>query len=208
MIIYRICQTLCRLAGAVFFRLRVHGREFMPETGGALIVSNHVSFLDPPLIGCSYREPIHYLARKTLFKGPFAWLLPRIQVIPVDRGKADMAGLKRVLAMLKDNQRVLLFPEGTRSPDGSVQAAEAGVGFIIAKCGTPVVPMRIFGAHEAFPRTARFPRPGRVHVVAGPPVDFSSLPAGLSGRELYEAYAAAVMRAIAALADPRSPADH
>lgn len=203
MIAYRICHTLCRIFGAVFFRLRVHGREHMPEAGGALIVSNHVSFLDPPLIGCAYRQPIHYLARKSLFSGPFAWLLPRIQVIPLERGKADMAGLKRVLATLKNNERVLLFPEGTRSPDGSIQAAEAGVGFIIAKCGTPVVPMRIFGAHEAFPRDAKFPRPGSVHIVAGPPVDFSSIATGLSGRELYEAYAAEVVKAIAELKDPR-----
>ena len=203
MIVYRICHTICRVFGAVFFRLRVHGREHMPESGGALVVSNHVSFLDPPLIGASYHQPIYYLARKTLFKGPFAWLLPRIQVIPVERGKADMAGLKRVLAMLKDNQRVLLFPEGTRSPDGTLQEPEAGVGFIIAKCGTPVVPMRIFGAHEAFPRNSKLPRPGRVHVVAGPPVDFTSIPAGLSGRELYEAYAAAVMKGIGDLSDPR-----
>ncbi|MFM7181794.1 MAG: lysophospholipid acyltransferase family protein [Verrucomicrobiales bacterium] len=203
MIVYRICHTLSRVFGAVFFRLRVHGREHMPESGGALIVSNHVSFLDPPLIGCAYRQPIFYLARKTLFKGPLAWLLPRIQVIPVDQGKADMAGLKRVLAMLKSGHRVLLFPEGTRSPDGSLQAAEAGVGFIIAKCGTPVIPTRIFGAHEAFPRHSKFPRPGRVHVVSGPPVDFSTIPAGLSGRELYEAYAATVMLAIGRLQDTR-----
>ena len=203
MIVYRICHTLCRIFGATFFRLRVHGREHMPESGGALIVSNHVSFLDPPLIGCAYRQPIFYLARKTLFKGPLAWLLPRIQVIPVDQGKADMAGLKRVLAMLKSGHRVLLFPEGTRSPDGSLQSAEAGVGFIIAKCGTPVIPTRIFGAHEAYPRHSKFPRPGQVHIVSGPPVDFSTIPAGLSGRELYEAYAATVMDAIGKLPDPR-----
>ena len=204
MIVYWTIHALCRVFCMVFCRLRVVGREHMPESGGALLVSNHVSFLDPPIVGSAFREPIHFLARKSLFKGFFIWLLPRIQVMPLDRGKPDMAGLKRVLAKLKDNQRVLLFPEGTRSPDGAPQPAEAGVGFIIAKASVPVVPMRIFGAFECYPRSAKFPKPGKVTLVVGPPVDFSSIPPDLSGRDLYQAYADAVMRAITALRTERS----
>lgn len=197
--IYQIIHVLCRTFCAVYCRLQVVGREHMPESGGALLVSNHVSFLDPPVVGSAFREPIHFLARKSLFKGIFTWLLPRIQVMPLDRGKPDMAGLKRVLATLKDNQRVLLFPEGTRSPDGGLQPAEAGVGFIIAKCGMPVIPLRIIGAFECYPRSALIPRPGKITLVAGPPIDFSMIPPHLSGRDLYQAYADQVMVAIGKL---------
>ena len=143
-----------------------------------------------------FRNPIYCLARKSLFKGFFTWFLPRINVMPVDRGKPDMAGMKRVLQLLKEGNRVLLFPEGTRSHDGSLLPGEAGVGFMIAKCGVPVVPVRISGAFECYPRSASFSQARQNHHTAGPPVDFSAIPEGLTGRDLYQAYADAVMAAI------------
>jgi len=197
--IYRLAHTLTRIVGRLAFRHRVLRRECLPESGGALIVANHVSFLDPAMIGVSFQNPIHYLARKSLFKGFLGWLLPRIQVLPVDLGKGDLASLKRVLKLLKEGNRVLIFPEGTRSPDGSLQPAEAGIGFLIAKAEVPVVPVRLFGAHACWPRAARWPRPGRITVVAGPAVDFPALPEDLSGRERYQACADEVMKALAAI---------
>lgn len=197
--IYWISHTLARIVGRIFFHHRTLHRDLVPESGGALIVANHVSYLDPPMIAASFRKPIYCLARKTLFKGFMAWLLPRIQVLPVDRGKGDLAGLKRILNLLKEGNRVVIFPEGTRSRDGKLQPAEAGVGFIIAKCEVPVIPMRIFGAFECFPRTAKFPRPGWITVVPGPPVDFSGIPAEITGRERHQACADEVMKALAAI---------
>lgn len=196
-VIYWLAHTLSRLAGRVFFRHRTLHREFLPEVGGALIVANHVSFLDPAAVGAAFRKPIYYLARKTLFQGFLGWLLPRIQVLPVDLGKGDLASMKRILGLLKEGNRVLIFPEGTRSPDGTLQEAEAGIGFIIAKGEVPVVPVRIFGAFECWGREARWPRPGRITLVAGPPVDFSGLPAELTGRARYQACADRVMKALA-----------
>jgi 1-acyl-sn-glycerol-3-phosphate acyltransferase len=198
-VIYWLAHTGSRLVGRLLFRQRILHREYLPETGGALIVANHVSFLDPALVGACFRNPIHYLARKTLFKGFLGWLLPRIQVLPVELGKGDLASMKRILRLLKEGNRVLIFPEGTRSPDGSLQAAEAGIGFLIAKGGVPVIPVRLFGAYECWPREARWPRPGRITAVAGPPVDFSGLPADLTGRESYQACADRVMQALAAI---------
>ena len=77
--IYWLAHTLSRLVGLVFFRHKILHREFLPETGGALIVANHVSYLDPAVVGACFRKPIYYLARKSLFKGFLGWLLPRIQ---------------------------------------------------------------------------------------------------------------------------------
>ena len=197
--IYWLAHTLARIVARLCFHHRILHREFLPESGGALIVANHVSFLDPAMVGACFRKPIHYLARKTLFKGFLGWLLPRIQVLPVDLGKGDLASMKRILKLLKDGNRVVIFPEGTRSPDGSLQPAAAGIGFIIGKGEVPVIPVRIFGAHECWPRDSTWPHPGRITVVAGPPVDFSSLPEDLTGRDRYQACADRVMQALAAI---------
>ena len=195
--IYWFCHTGSRLVGRLLFRHRTLLRELLPETGGALIVANHVSYLDPSVVGAAFRQPIYYLARKSLFKGFLGWLLPRIQVLPVDQGRGDLASMKRILNLLKAGHRVLIFPEGTRSTDGSLQAAEAGIGFILAKCDVPVVPVRIFGAFECFPRGTKWPRPGRITIVPGPPVAFADLPEELTSRERYQACADRVMEALA-----------
>ncbi len=200
--IYGFCRFLCWLVGKVLFRHRVHFPDRVIEEGGALVVANHSSFLDPPMVGIAFRRPIHFFARRGLFRGPFAWLLPRLGCVPVDSGKNDTSSLKRALALLKGGERLLLFPEGTRSYDGELLPPQPGVGFLIQRCGVPVLPIRVFGAHEALPRGARFFRFHRVEVVVGEAVDFSSIPPDLRGRELYAACAEKVMESIAALELP------
>lgn len=197
--IYWISHTLGRLVGHLCFHHRTLHRERIPESGGALIVSNHASYLDPPVVSISFRKPLYCLARKSLFKGFMGWFLPRIKVLPVDRGKGDLSSLKRILALLKAGNRVLIFPEGTRSSDGALQKAEAGIGFIIDKCEVPVIPVRIFGAYECFPRKAKFPRLGPITIVPGLPVDFSSIPPEITGRARHQACADKAMEALAAI---------
>lgn len=197
--IHDFCRFLCRVFIFLLWRREVVGREHLIEEGGALVVANHQSFLDPPAIGSVYRSRLHYLARETLFRGFFAWLLPRIHAVPVARGKADMGSMKRIIRLLQSGEKVLLFPEGTRSPDGGLQKAEAGVGFLIAKCGVPVQPARISGSHEAWPKERKWPRPHRLRVHYGPPIDFSGVGEGLRGRDLYAAYADKVMEEIGKL---------
>jgi len=198
-VIYRFCRFLCWLAGKLLWRHRVVHPERLIESGGVLVVSNHASFLDPPMVGICFRGPMHFFARETLFRGPFAWLLPRLHCIPVGRGRAETASLRKALAVLQEGNRLLLFPEGTRSEDGNLIEPEPGVGFLIARCGVPVLPVRVFGAYEAYPRGAKFPKPGRVTVVVGEPVDFSAIPEEIKGRERYEAAARLVMEAIGRL---------
>ncbi len=197
--LYFLSHSCARLVARLVYRRRVLHREFIPESGAALIVANHTSHLDPPLVAGVFRKPIHAMARSTLFQGILGWLLPRINVFPVEHGKGDLGSLKHMLALLKAGNRVLMFPEGTRSPDGTLQPATAGIGFILSKANVPVVPLRIFGAYEAWPKGASRPRRGRITVVAGPPVDFSSLPAELTGRARHQAMADKVMEALAAI---------
>lgn len=197
---YWIGHRLFRAMARGFYDFRIVGAENLRFEGSAIVAANHVSFLDPPFIGQAFDEPLYFFARKTLFDHPLAgWLLKEWQSIPIDRDKPDTASLKATIRLLKSGKKVLMFPEGTRSPDGSLQPAEAGVGLFLAKTGAPVLPVRIFGTYEAYPRGARFPRPSSITLVVGRKYQ-PELPAGVPhSRELYQTLADDVMLRISSL---------
>lgn len=197
---YTVCYNLSKLLARSFFSYRVIHRERIIETGGALLAVNHQSFLDPPLAGISSRRPVYYLAMRKLLKRPFlGLLLPKLNVIPVDTSRADMTALKTVIRLVREGNAALIFPEGARSWDGQLRPARPGLGLVIAKTLAPVVPMRIFGAHEAYPRGARFPRPHPITVVVGEPMRFTEADLAGHGRELYQSLTQRVMDRIAAI---------
>lgn len=197
---YWIGHRLFRAMARGFYDFRIVGAENLRFEGSAIVAANHVSFLDPPFIGQAFDEPLYFFARKTLFDHPLAgWLLKEWQSIPIDRDKPDTASLKATIRLLKSGKKVLMFPEGTRSPDGSLQPAEAGVGLFLAKTGAPVLPVRIFGTYEAYPRGARFLRPSSITLVVGRKYQ-PELPAGVPhSRELYQTLADDVMQRISSL---------
>lgn len=150
--VYGFCHYVLRVMFDMFFRGEVIGVENLPRRGGFLLAANHASFIDPPMIGCHLSRQIAYFARKTLWKGGISsWWLDAVGTIPVDRdGGQDVSAIKRVLKALKAERGLILFPEGTRTPDGNLQPAKAGVGFIACKTQVPVIPVRIFGSYEAY----------------------------------------------------------
>ncbi len=193
---YRFFRELAR----GLFDFRVIGGEKLHFSGPALIASNHVSFLDPPFVGQAFDEAIHYFARKSLFDHPLVGKVLRSwQTIPIDRDKPDASSLKATIRLLRAGKKVLIFPEGTRSSDDKLQPAEAGVGLFIAKAGAPVLPVRIFGTHEAYPRGVKTLRPARVTLVVGDlwQPDLAAYPQ--TGKELYQTLADEVMQRIAGL---------
>lgn len=197
---YWFFATLTRIIARLFFGYRIIHRERLPETGGLILASNHQSYFDPPLVGVCSRRAVHYLARKNLLELPLLGpLLPDMNVIPVDRDGNDMSALKVVIRKIKSGEGVVLFPEGTRSVDGRLQPGQPGIGLVIAKTLAPVVPMRIFGSHDAFPRGSKWPRLRRIRVVVGEPIHFSSEDVGNADRETYRRLSQRVMDAIAAL---------
>ena len=201
---YAACYQLSKFVADAFFDLRVYGQENIIEEGPALLAMNHQSFLDPPFAGISCRREIHYLARKTLFDIPIVGaILRRINVIGVDREGSDVAALKAVMRVLKSGGCTIVFPEGTRTRDGSLQPAKPGAGFIIAKTLAPVVPMRIFGAFEAFPKGAKIPRMSPVTIVAGEPIRFGKADITGDPRIVFQRLSEHVMEKIAALKNPR-----
>ena len=202
-IVYNIFYNLAKLLARMIFSMRVIHPERMVESGPLLIAVNHSSFFDPPLAGICSRRGVYYLARKTLLKWPFFGpLFPAMNVIPVERDGNDMSALREVIKKVKEGNAVLLFPEGTRSLDGDLQPARAGNGLVIAKTGAPVLPMRIFGAYEAFPKNARRFQLSQISVVIGEPIHFSAEEISNSSRETYQLLSNRVMDAIAALKLP------
>jgi len=198
--VYNVFCNLAKIIAYVFFSYRVIHRERLPEDGPLILAVNHQSFFDPPLAGICSRRGVYYLARKSLLKWPiFGPLFPAMNVIPVDRDGNDIAALKSVIRVIKQGNGVVLFPEGTRSMDGNLQPAQAGIGFVIAKTYAPVVPMRIFGSFEAFPKNAKFPRRTPVTTVIGHPILFTPEDIPDNSRETYQRLSDRVMAAIAEL---------
>jgi 1-acyl-sn-glycerol-3-phosphate acyltransferase len=197
---YRFGYCTAYAIAKSLFGFKVVHRERIIEEGGAILAMNHESYLDPPLAGIACRRELHFLARKTLLNWPILGpILPDMNVIPVDQERADMSALKTVIKLVRAGQATVIFPEGGRTLDGQLQPAQPGLGLVIAKTLAPVVPMRIFGAYQAFPRGGK-PRPFTpITLVVGEPMIFTKDDLVGEGRELYQRLSERVMERIAAI---------
>ena len=140
------------------WRMRGWHRDRLPPAGPMLLVCNHLSHFDPPLVGVATGRPCAYLARHTLFKVPGLGLLIHwLNAFPIDRD-AGKDGLTAVLKLLEQGHRVLMFPEGTRSETGEMQPFKAGVALIAKKAHCPIIPVGVAGTYGAWPRGG-VPRP-------------------------------------------------
>lgn len=201
---YWLGHSLSKLVSKVVCSFRVQDGERLenlPE--GLLIVSNHVSFLDPPFIGGAFKEPIYYFARKTLFDHPVAnFLYTRVNAIPVNQEKPEISSLKLVINLLKDGEKVLIFPEGERTLDGKLkEEGEPGVGMIVCKANVPVLPIRLFGPEKALPRGSKKLKRHPVTLAIGELIDLDDLiqDDSLSPKDRYQAIANRIMGSIRAL---------
>lgn len=203
---YRLGWIFFRTLFATYLPCRFHHADRVPAHGPVILASNHASFIDPPLVGAGVARMVNYLARDTLFHVPvLATLLRSWKVVPVDRAGGGGAGLKAILDRLLNGGIILLFPEGTRTTDGKLRPAKAGVGLTVIKSNAPVIPVRVFGTFEAYGRHLKFPRPRRLRVVYGHPLDFAALRAEAQTcpksrlKEIYQQVADEIMAAIAQL---------
>lgn len=200
---YWLGYHLSRLLAQLCFGFRIIHRERMIQKGPVILASNHQSFFDPPLVGNAADRAIFFLAKKSLMDVPvLGWLLPKLNVIPVNLEGGDRSALKALIRILSAGECALVFPEGTRTPDGNLQRAEPGLGLIIAKTRAPVVPARIFGAFDAWPIGGKIRLFRKITVVVGEPIYFSEADFVGGGKELYLRLSQRVMDAIAALQLP------
>lgn len=167
---YRIVKALLHLAAVVAYGLRVSGQRYVPMEGGLLVVSNHQSHFDPPLVGVAAPRMLSFLARHTLFVSWFGRLIAYMGAFPIDREGSGLSGVKETLLRLKGGEAVLMFPEGTRTPDGEVGPIRPGFITLAVRSKAAILPAAIEGAFDAWPRQQMLPGCGTIHIRFGPPI--------------------------------------
>lgn len=189
---YNFIRCVLRLLFTVLFRFECRGLENIPRTGGVVIAANHVSLLDPPLVGCAMPRPLHFMAKEALFAVPlFGWVIKQLHAFPVRRGVGDRAAIVNALTLLRQEQVVLLFPEGTRNKTGELGQGKAGVAMLAAKVGVPIVTATVIGPEKLGAGGSLFPK---IKIIFGKPI----LPeAGNSSKQYLEELMGVVMHEIA-----------
>ena len=151
-----VARLLCRIVLLPTLRVRVFGERNVPRSGGALILSNHQSYLDPMLLSLVLHWPVSYMARRSLFRHPiFGRLIAAVNAFPVTREGRDIGALREAVRRLRDGQCLVLFPEGTRTTDGEIGPLQPSMLRIAARAEVPVVPAVIEGAFHVWPRKGR-----------------------------------------------------
>jgi len=186
-----------------FFSLEIEGTENLPKKGPFIVASNHVSHVDPVVVGVACNtSQLAFMAKRELFDMPIVgpWV-KAVGCIPVERESGGPASLKKAVKKLKNGDAIGIFPEGRRSVDGSLKKPEPGIGLLAAKSGAPIVPMYVSGTAKVMPKGQKVPKPYKIKARIGKIVDISES-SGLSGRrEVYEFIGEKVINAIAALKD-------
>lgn len=167
---YKFLRWVFRLSAIVLLRYRFFGVENYPQTGAALVCSNHQSNLDPALVGMTSPRHLNYLAKHSLFRFPLSIIIHLLDAIPLDRDGIGIAGIKETLKRTRQGQMTLIFPEGQRTSDGNLGEFMSGFATIARRTGAQLVPVGLDGAWQAWPRSARLPKPGTVVVVIHPPI--------------------------------------
>jgi 1-acyl-sn-glycerol-3-phosphate acyltransferase len=185
-VLYWTGYAFFRTVFTVIWRLRIVGRNNIPAAGPALFASNHVSFADPPLVGCCLSRMIHFMAKQELFEVPLlGWFIGQVNAFPIRRVERDVAAFKTAQRILQGGGAIILFPEGTRQKSGLLGTAKPGVGMLAALSGSPVVPVYVHNSN-------RLKSLKRVAVCFGAPMSVGR------GADYYE-FSKQVMQAIAGL---------
>jgi 1-acyl-sn-glycerol-3-phosphate acyltransferase len=170
---YGAFAAAVRLATPLAARVRVTGLDNIPSSGPFLLIANHQGLLDPILIQAFCPRTVFTLTKSSQFRGPvFRWLLPRLNAIPVRRYQVDPQVVRVALRVLEGGQALGLYPEGERAWDGRLQPFRLGSIRLMLKAGVPVLPARIDGSYDVWPRWSRIPRRAGVRIHFGVPLYF------------------------------------
>jgi len=182
---WRTFQFILQILFTVWFRCRVRGLHHIPPTGGGLVLINHQSFLDPLLVQLALSRPMGFLARDGLYRVPFvSWVLRKHYCVPINRQSAGTASIRDCVRRMEHGFLIGVFPEGTRTHDGSVGEFKPGFMALVRRTRVPILPVGIAGAFEAMPKGAWFIRPRGIRVVFGEPLSSDDVePYRQRGRE-------------------------
>ena len=174
---YRLVQCLVAVLLSAFYGLRATGRKNLPRTGPALLISNHLSYLDVFLLGILLPRPLNYVARSTLFVPGLGALIRSVGGFPIQREGLGASGMKETLRRLRNGGIVTLFPEGTRSLDGDLGEIKAGIALLASRAKVTVVPAAVAGTFESWSRSQPIPTPHPLRVHFGPPIPIEEIAA-------------------------------
>ncbi|MCP3030679.1 1-acyl-sn-glycerol-3-phosphate acyltransferase [Halobacillus sp. A1] len=164
--LYKVGKALCSVIFYPLYRIKVVGKENIPKTGPVIICSNHISNVDPPVVGITNSRNIYFLAKEELFKNKvIGGILKRVHAFPIKRGMRDRNALRKGLDILNENHALGLFPEGSRQKNGEIGRGLAGIGFFALRSQAAVVPCAIIGPYRKF-------KP--LKVAYGKPIDIQS----------------------------------
>ncbi|UOR12448.1 lysophospholipid acyltransferase family protein [Halobacillus amylolyticus] len=163
--LYKLGKLVCSLIFYPLYRIKVTGKENIPKDGPVIICANHISNVDPPVVGITNQRDVYFLAKEELFKNRFLEkLMKSINAFPIKRGMRDRNALRKGLGILKENHVLGLFPEGSRQKNGEIGKGLAGAGFFALRSEAAIVPCAIIGPYEKF-------KP--LKVVYGKPIDMT-----------------------------------
>ena len=182
-IFYDITKLLCWLVFRFRFGLEVTGQQHVPAQGAFIVASNHVSYLDPPLIGVASPRRLRFLAREDLYgRQHLALFLHRVRVISLKRNEADFHAVRAALGCLRRGEPVAIFPECGRQLSGTLGAAKRGVGLLALAARVPIIPACVQGTFQALPPGAKHLQPSKIRVAFGEPIPYTDEPPSLHER--------------------------
>lgn len=197
-VIWRINRLYCQ----AFHRARYLGRHHIPNAGGALLVANHASGIDPMLIQAPVQRRIRWMMAQDMMVGLFGWFWRRMEIIPVDTKASDRKAARHAVDALRAGDLVAIFPEGGLNREGGLtKQFRAGVGLIASRADVPIVPVLVTGTPDAPSAYASVYRFSRSKVVFGKPVTVDELLADHQGPGKHEAIADRLRQRIEALAE-------
>lgn len=181
-----IGRIICIIFFKIFYFLKVKNEKIVPKNSGLIIMANHSSFFDPPLIGCAtWKRMLKFMARSTLFIPVWGQILKWMGSFPVRRGAVDRTAYDTLINYIKQGDVVVFFPEGTRSPDGNIQEGKPGTGMLVYNSRAKILPVYIHNSWKAWPK-GKFPRlfvP--IVVIFGDIMDFSEYFKKAPSKDIY-----------------------
>lgn len=198
--LYLIIRSLAIVLYKVLFHLQVSGLSNIPLTGGFILASNHLSYLDPPALAAACPRRLSFLAKEGLFKNAlFGGFIAALNSFPVSSQSGELKSLRRAIRELQAGKGLTIFPEGERSVDGKLGEPMKGVGFLAVKAAVPIVPVFIDGSGKALPMHSKFIRLKKIKVYFGRPILPQELPQQLKGSNSYQMIAEMTMKEISRL---------
>jgi len=199
-VVYSISRFLLRVILTAFFGFRVDGRAHEPADGPVIVVSNHLSDLDPLVVGSALRRRVTFMAKHELFQVPgVRWWVAKCGAFPVRRGAADRQALRTALGILQRGGVLVMFPEGTRGHDRTLREPEPGAALLARRTGAALLPVAVLGTDVVLPREAHRLRRSRITVRIGPPLYVTATGGEHGGRDELEAIGRLYMTEIARL---------